>query len=59
MAGTSPAMTKKESLSRGKKELGNTDRIFSQVLRRRISAVSKDGRIGASWFETRKMRSSP
>jgi hypothetical protein len=24
------------------------------ILRRRVSAVSKDGRIGALWFETRE-----
>jgi hypothetical protein len=29
------------------------------IQRRRVSAVSKDGHIGASWFETpRKMRGS-
>ena len=32
-------------------------RVPNFILRRRVSAVSEDGHIGASWFETpRKMR---
>ena len=46
MPDTRPGMT---SLARKPNSIGC---ILSQTLRRRISTVSKDGHIGASWFET-------